>query len=96
LLNDPSHPPINVIFVHGLDGSAKGTWTDDVSGTFWPLWLSEIRGFENARLMTYGYDAAWNKIWNSNNVLDISDFAKQLATDLWLHYKKYGNVSSFH
>jgi hypothetical protein len=42
--------------------------------------------------MTFGYDSSWNKIWKPNNVLDISDFAKQLVHDLWCHYADYGNV----
>jgi hypothetical protein len=42
--------------------------------------------------MTFGYDSDWNKIWNPSNVLDISDFAKQLAHEMWLHYSRYGDV----
>jgi hypothetical protein len=90
--HNPSDPAINIIFVHGLGGSAKGTWTDKTSGSFWPLWLPEIKALENSRIMTFGYDSGWNKIWKSNNVLDISDFAKQLVHDLWLHYLEYGDV----
>lgn len=84
LAPNPSDPPINIIFVHGLGGSAKGTWTDKTSGSFWPLWLPEIKTLENSRIMTFGYD--------SNNVLDISDFAKQLVHDLWLHYLECRDV----
>lgn len=43
--------------------------------------------------MAFGYDSGWNKIWKPNNVLDISDFAKQLVHDLWCHYLDYGDVS---
>jgi len=42
--------------------------------------------------MTFGYDSNWDKIWKSNNVLDIPDFARQLANDLWLHYEDHGDV----
>jgi hypothetical protein len=42
--------------------------------------------------MTFGYDSGWNKIWKPNNVLDISDFAKQLVHELWCHYSDYGDV----
>ena len=44
--------------------------------------------------MTFGYDADWTKIWGANNVLDISDFGKQLLEDLYLHYSNYGNVTA--
>ena len=42
--------------------------------------------------MTFGYDSNWNKIWKSNNVLDIPDFSRQLVNDLWLHYADQGDV----
>jgi hypothetical protein len=85
-------PPLNIVFVHGLGGSAEGTWTDTQTHSFWPPWLSKVKGLENARIMTFGYDSSWNKIWKPNNVLDISDFAKQLVHDLWCHYSDYGDV----
>jgi len=85
--------PVDIIFVHGLGGSAKGTWTHAESNSFWPLWLPKVHGLENVRIMTFGYDSAWNKIWKSNNVLDISDFADQLLNALRRHYSRYGNVS---
>jgi len=91
---EPSNPSLNIIFVHGLGGSTKGTWTDSHSGSFWPLWLSELPDFKDARILTFGYNSAWHKIWKPNSVLDISDFAKQLVHDLWLHYANHGNVHS--
>ena len=87
-----SSPPLNIVFVHGLGGSADDTWIDPGSGSFWPQWLPENKVLENARVMTFGYDSDWNKIWNPGNVLDISDFAKQLANEMWLHYSQYGDV----
>ena len=87
-----STSPLNIVFVHGLGGSAEGTWIDSQTNSFWPLWLSKVKGLENARIMTFGYDSSWNKMWKSNNVLDISDFAKQLVHDLWCHYLDYGDV----
>ena len=74
----------NIVFVHGLGGSAKGTWTLEPD-SFWPAWLPKVRGLENCRIMTFGYDADWNKIWKPNNVLDISDFGDQLLNHLFLH-----------
>jgi hypothetical protein len=95
ILVDPpdASTPINIIFVHGLGGSAEGTWTDDSQRkSLWPLWLPKVKGLENARIMTFGYDSGWNKIWKPNNVLDISDFGKQLVHELWCHYAEYGDV----
>jgi hypothetical protein len=86
-----SIPVTNVIFVHGLGGSAKGTWTHE--NEFWPEWLPGTKGLENARIMAFGYDADWNKIWRPNNLLDISDFGDQLLNYLLLHYSNCGDVS---
>ena len=91
----PSAPVLNIVFVHGLGGSAYGTWTHEQTRSFWPPWLSKVRGLENARIMTFGYDSSWNKIWAANNVLDIPDFARQLVNELWLHYADHGDVSSY-
>ena len=90
----PSAPVLNIIFVHGLGGSAYGTWTHQQTKSFWPPWLSKVNGLENARIMTFGYDSSWNKVW-ANNVLDIHDIAKQLVHELWLHYPDHGDVCSY-
>jgi hypothetical protein len=91
-VNSPTLP-IDIIFVHGLGGSSKGTWTHPESNSFWPLWLPNVQGLENARITTFGYDSTWNEIWKPNNILDISDFADQLLNSLRRHYSLYGNVS---
>jgi len=90
--SESSSPVLNIVFVHGLGGSAYGTWTDEQTKVFWLPWLTKVKGLENARIMTFGYDSNWDKIWKSNNVLDIPDFARQLANDLWLHYEDHGDV----
>ena len=89
-----SAPALNVIFVHGLGGSAYGTWTHELTKSFWPPWLSKLNGLENARIMTFGYDSSWNKIWTASNILDIPDFARQLVNELWLLYGNHGDVFS--
>jgi hypothetical protein len=84
---------VNVVFVHGLGGSATETWTHTPSNTFWPTLLHEDDGFENVRVSTFGYDANFGNIFSPKNALDISDFAKQLLDALDLQYGKYGDVS---
>ena len=79
----------NIIFVHGLGGSARGTWTYEPGAKFWPSWLHHVKGLQNARVMTFGYDADWHRIWNPKNLLDVSDFATQLLDHLFRHYSKY-------
>jgi hypothetical protein len=84
---------VNIIFVHGLGGSATKTWTHYPSNTFWPTLLHEDDGFANVRVSTFGYDANFGNIFAPKNTLDISDFAKQLLDSLDLHYEKYSDVS---
>jgi hypothetical protein len=85
-------PLIDVIFVHGLGGSSRGTWTHPKGG-FWPTWLQEKRGLENLRISTFGYDANWNPTKRDNG-LGIADFARNLLMELKLHYTTSGDVYS--
>src|SRR5437762_11066320 len=85
---------VNVVFVHGLGGSATETWTHYPSNTFWPTLLHEDDGFANIRVLTFGYNASFRNIFAPKNTLDISDFAKQLLDALDLHYDKYGDVTT--
>jgi hypothetical protein len=98
VLHDPQTPTdpntIDVIFVHGLGGSAKGTWTHPETNGFWPTWLLEKDGFENVRIATYGYNADYQNIFSRPNVLNIDDFSKQLLDAMFLHYHKHGDVVS--
>ena len=50
---------IDIVFVHGLNGHPKKTWTAEKSGIFWPLQLlPPILTEQKARILVYGYDAA--------------------------------------
>jgi hypothetical protein len=97
VLHEP-HPHattvVNIIFVHGLGGSAIGTWTSTTaSQTFWPALLHEDSRLANARISTFGYDANFKNILAAKNALGIDDFAGQLLDGLDSHYGKYGDVS---
>lgn len=81
------------MFVHGLGGSATGTWTHPTSKGFWPTWLPEEKGLQNVRILTFGYDANWNPITGGRTVLDIPSFAGQLLDAMELHYHRNGEVS---
>jgi hypothetical protein len=85
---------VDIIFIHGLGGGSRDTWTHPGTGAFWPDFLYEDDKFANARISTFGYDSNFVNIFLPNNVLDISAFAKQLLDDLDLHYEKYGEVIS--
>jgi hypothetical protein len=88
----PEDKPVDIIFVHGLGGSARGTWTHPGTKQFWPEWLFQLNSMRNVRIYTFGYDSAWEKLWAPRNYLGIQGFAEQLVDSLILHYEENGDV----
>ncbi|KAI1119197.1 hypothetical protein F5Y14DRAFT_396854 [Nemania sp. NC0429] len=65
----------DLIFVHGLNGGSRSTWSKAGDGTFWPRdWLSCDDAFHDVRIHTFGYSSGLNR----ESVLDIHDFASNL------------------
>jgi pimeloyl-ACP methyl ester carboxylesterase len=74
---------VSIIAVHGLGGDSYNTWTDSESGK---LWLRDLlplsKGFGNARIMTFGYDARpWLKPGNKTSARSFT-FAESLLADI--------------
>ncbi|KAK4244048.1 hypothetical protein C7999DRAFT_17669 [Corynascus novoguineensis] len=95
LLHEPSEPRIDFVFVHGLNGGSRRSWsaTSDPS-TFWPKeWLPSEAGFRHVRIHTFGYDSDWTK--SQQSTLTIHDFGQALLADLYNspNLKRNGNVS---
>lgn len=63
LLYSPTAPEIDFIFVHGLGGNSRKTWTkSSLQSHFWPEeWLSKDPGFKNVRIHSYGYESHYLK-----------------------------------
>ncbi|KAI0546158.1 WD40 repeat-like protein [Xylaria curta] len=83
LLFEPSEPRLDIIFVHGLQGGSRKTWslrpTDPL--TYWPSeWLPHEPGFRHARIHSFGYDSDWKKTAASS--LTVHDFALALLADI--------------
>ena len=58
-LASPLNPQLDVVFVHGLNGSRCETWTN-ANNEIWLSWLGDM--VPAARIWTYGYNsAAWRK-----------------------------------
>ncbi|CZT03944.1 related to NACHT and WD domain protein [Rhynchosporium graminicola] len=78
LLYAPAEPLVDFIFVHGLGGGSRKTWSKTASEKdFWPQkWLPEDRAFKNVRIHSFGYDSDWAK--GKINFLNIRHFGKSL------------------
>ncbi|KAK4656243.1 hypothetical protein QC762_309600 [Podospora pseudocomata] len=94
LLHDPSEPRVDFVFVHGLNGGSKRSWSASSDPTtFWPKeWLPSEAGFKHVRIHSFGYDSDWSKSQQSS--LTIHDFGQALLADLYNapHLKKNGNT----
>ena len=97
ILHDPAirlATPVQIIFVHGLGGSKRGTWTHSQTRGFWPAWLKEHPGLDKVRLATFGYNSAFNPLEPNTN-LSIPTFATQLLYDMTQLSDTHGSVEPF-
>ncbi|KAL7915838.1 hypothetical protein GGI35DRAFT_430805 [Trichoderma velutinum] len=78
--NSQQHHSVDIVAVHGLNGKARGTWTDKETGM---LWLEDFLPAEmpDARIMTFGYDSG---LMFSQSKGRIEDFARDLLNRLWM------------
>lgn len=75
---------MDIIFVHGLGGSSRKTWTKDHNlDTFWPLeFLPQEPEIGDTRILTFGYNAKFKPGGGGSNTMSVLDFAKELLYDL--------------
>lgn len=81
---------VQIVFVQGLGGSKRGTWTHS-KGKFWPMWLHEEPGLENVRVALFGYNANFNVLAPNTN-LSIPTFANQLLYSMEQLSYRHGTV----
>jgi hypothetical protein len=82
LLYAPPEPLIDFIFVHGLGGGSRKSWSKTSNlYHYWPKeWLPRDPDFKNVRIHTFGYNSTWRD--KKDSVLDIHDFAHSLVGEL--------------
>ncbi|MCJ1355983.1 MAG: hypothetical protein MMC33_005977 [Icmadophila ericetorum] len=82
LLHEPSDPLIDFIFVHGLRGGSRKSWSKTESPAhYWPKeWLPAEPRFRNVRIHTFGYNSDWLERKGSN--LTVHDFGQALLGEI--------------
>ena len=82
LLYTPPVPLIDFVFVHGLRGGSRKTWSKTSDPYhFWPKeWLSRDAEFKNVRIHSFGYSSDWGD--GKDSVLNIHDFGKSLLAEV--------------
>lgn len=82
-VTDPPEPTADIIFVHGLGGSAFRTWSwKRLPENFWPAWLSRDEHLGSCRILTFGYNSNFK---GEARGLDVVDFAKDLLLQMLDH-----------
>lgn len=76
----PAKARVDLIFVHGLGGDARKTWSK-AGQNFWPQdWLPADPAFQHVRIHTYGYDSAYLK--GGDDCLNIHHMGKALLSEV--------------
>ena len=77
-----TEPVIEFIFVHGLGGGSRKTWSKSSNQYhYWPKeWLSQDPEFGCVRIWSFGYKADWNE--RKETILEIHDFALALLGEI--------------
>ncbi|KAG8528983.1 uncharacterized protein KY384_006672 [Bacidia gigantensis] len=76
LLYSTEESDVDLIFVHGLGGSSRRTWSwNRDTDYFWPAWLPHDLELSNSRIFTFGYTAG---LKGPSTALNVIDFAKDL------------------
>ncbi|KAJ6018950.1 hypothetical protein N7522_001017 [Penicillium canescens] len=76
-------PKVDIVFVHGLNGSPHDSWTSKTTGCFWPVdLLPDILAAQHPRILTYGYNANVTAFTDGVSRDSIVSHAETLASSL--------------
>lgn len=93
VMYNPTPAALDIVFIHGLTGSAYSTWLSEDSSTHWPRDLIK-QDMGNARIMTFGYDVDIVNFWGQAAQDGISGYAKDLLGKLARKRQHDVNASS--
>lgn len=82
LLYAPSEPRFDFVFVHGLGGGSRKTWSKTASAShYWPReWIPKDPAFKDVRVHSFGYDSDFVK--GNDSCLNIHHIGKSLLGEL--------------
>ncbi|KAJ4302693.1 hypothetical protein N0V90_001583 [Kalmusia sp. IMI 367209] len=82
-LHEPAEALIDFIFVHGLRGGSRKTWSKTPNPAhFWPrAWLPLEPHFRNVRIHTFGYNSDWGTRKGSS--VTVHDFGQALLAEIY-------------
>lgn len=82
LIYDVPEPLIDFIFVHGLRGGSRKTWSMSPDPMhYWPKeWLPQDPNFHHVRIHSFGYKADWDE--RKESTLTVHDFARSLLGEV--------------
>jgi pimeloyl-ACP methyl ester carboxylesterase len=66
-----------IVFVHGIHGDPRGTWTSDDGTTYWPDLVRADKDFADADVYVEGYPTPY-----TGNRSDVTDISNSLASRL--------------
>ena len=80
LFNPRGSAVADLVFVHGLGGGSRSTWTKSGDpALYWPKeWLPQDSDFQDVRIHSFGY----NSNWGHESTLSVHDFSKSLLGSL--------------
>ena len=80
LFNPGDSAIADLVFVHGLGGGSRSTWTKSGDpALYWPKeWLPQDLDFQDVRIHSFGY----NSNWGHESSLSVHDFSKSLLGSL--------------
>ncbi|MEU8213031.1 hypothetical protein AB0B85_27965 [Micromonospora sp. NPDC049044] len=77
-MSNPDDAVLDVVFIHGLDGDARLTWSHADRDSFWPFWLAV--DFNRVAVWTVDYDA-WSSEYRGRS-MPIQDRAVEVMAQL--------------
>lgn len=82
LLHSVPEPLVDLIFIHGLGGGSRKTWSKSPDPYhYWPKeWLSRDPEFSCVRVHSFGYKADWAE--RKSSFLNIQDFSLALLGEI--------------